>query len=118
MSRVMGMRPDLFTAYLHCSSRWDGDDQALVDSRTPVYLAIGEADEYYGSAPTQQAYDQLHRLYEEAGLTDAEIDRLLVLDIKDSDYFTRQDVTNQHGGGAALFAHDADMMGWLFAQKA
>ena len=24
MSLVMGMRPDLFTAYLHCSSQWDG----------------------------------------------------------------------------------------------
>ena len=24
MSRVMGLRPDLFTAYLQCSSQWDG----------------------------------------------------------------------------------------------
>ena len=24
MSRVMGMRPDLYTAYLQCSSQWDG----------------------------------------------------------------------------------------------
>ena len=25
MSRVLGKRPELFTAYLHCSSQWDGD---------------------------------------------------------------------------------------------
>lgn len=117
MSRVMGMRPDLFTAYLHCSSRWDGDYQTLVDSRTPVYLVIGESDEYYGSAPTQQAYNTIHRLYEQAGLSEAEIDKLLVLDIKPTSYFTQQGIRNQHGGGATLFAHDGAIMGWLFARK-
>lgn len=117
MSLVMGMRPDLFTAYLHCSSRWDGDYQTLVDSRTPVYLVIGEADEYYGSAPTQQAYDEIHRLYEQAGLSEEEIDKLLVLDIKPTSYFTRQGIRNQHGGGGALFSHDEAIMGWLFAQE-
>lgn len=116
MSLVMGMRPDLFTAYLHCSSRWDGDYQTLVDSRTPVYLAIGESDEYYGSAPTQQAYDEMHRRYEQAGLSEDEIDKLLVLDIKPTSYFTQQGVHNQHGGGSALFAHDEAIMGWLFSQ--
>lgn len=25
LSRVMGMRPELFTAYLQCSSQWDGN---------------------------------------------------------------------------------------------
>lgn len=42
MSRVMGMRPELYTAYLQCSSRWDGGYEAVVKSRTPVYLAVGE----------------------------------------------------------------------------
>lgn len=117
MSLVMGMRPDLFTAYLHCSSRWDGDYQTLVDSRTPVYLVIGESDEYYGAAPTQQAYDTIHHLYEQAGLSEAEIDKLLVLDIKPTSYFTQQGVRNQHGHGGALFSHDEAIMGWLFAQQ-
>lgn len=116
MSRVMGMRPDLFTAYLHCSSHWDGDYQTLVDSRTPVYLVIGEADEYYGAAPTRQAYDEIHRLYEQAGLSEEEINKLLVLDIKPTSYFTQQGIHNQHGGGGALFSHDEAIMGWLFAQ--
>ena len=44
MSQVLGMRPDLFTAYLHCSSQWDGAYQPVAESRTPVYLVVGEHD--------------------------------------------------------------------------
>ena len=43
MSQVMGKRPELFTAYLQCSSQWDG------------------------------AYENLYGLYREAGLSDEEI---------------------------------------------
>lgn len=56
MSQVMGKRPDLFTAYLQCSSQWDGDYEPVVESRTPVYFVIGEDDEYYGSGPSSEAY--------------------------------------------------------------
>ena len=34
-----------------------------------------------------------------AGLTEEEIGRLLVLDIKDTDYFQEGGAPNQHGGG-------------------
>lgn len=40
MSRVMGMRPDLYTAYLQCSSQWDGNYTEVVKARVPVYFAI------------------------------------------------------------------------------
>lgn len=113
MSLVMGKRPELFTAYLHCSSQWDGAYAPVVESRTPVYLVVGEGDEYYGAQPTREAYDALHALYEQEGLSDGEIDRLLVLDIKDASYFESQGVSNQHGGGN-LFAQDSGIMGWLF----
>ena len=115
MSRVMGLRPDLFTAYLQCSSQWDGDYEPVVEARVPVYFVIGESDEYYGSDPSREAYDRLHELYTEAGLTDEEIDQLLVLDIKDAAYFTEGGAPNQHGGGN-LFAQDPEIMGWLFGQ--
>ena len=59
MSQVMGMRPELFTAYLQCSSQWDGAYEPVVESRTPVYLAVGESDEYYGSGPSEEAYENL-----------------------------------------------------------
>ena len=116
MSQVMGLRPDLFTAYLHCSSQWDGAYEPVVEARVPVYLVVGAEDEYYGSEPTQEACDRLHELYAEAGLSEEEIGRLLVLDIKDSSYFLERGVTNQHGGGN-LFAGDPEIMGWLFAQE-
>ena len=115
MSQVMGMRPDLFTAYLQCSSQWDGAYEPVVEARVPVYFVIGESDEYYGSGPSQEAYDFLHELYEQAGLSQAEIGQLLVLDIKDADYFRDGGAPNQHGGGN-LFAQDSEIMGWLFEQ--
>ncbi|SDG26600.1 prolyl oligopeptidase family serine peptidase [Marvinbryantia formatexigens] len=100
MSLVLEKAPELFTAYLHCSSRWDGDYEPVVEKRLPVYLAIGEDDEYYGSGPTREAYESLRNLYLEQGLSETEIDHLLVLDIKDSSYFTERGISNQHGGGA------------------
>ena len=116
MSQVMGKRPDLFTAYLQCSSQWDGDYEPVVENRTPVYFVIGESDEYYGSQPTQEAYDNLYELYRQDGLSDEEISQILVLDIKDADYFESQGVTIQHGGGN-LFARDQEIMNWLFSKN-
>ena len=115
MSRVMGMQPDLFTAYLQCSSQWDGAYEPVVEARVPVYFVIGEGDEYYSAEPSREAYNRLHDLYTAAGLTEEEIGRLLVLDIKDADYFREGGAPSQHGGGN-LFAGDPEIMGWLFSQ--
>ena len=116
MSIVMGKRPDLFTAYLQVSSQWDGAYEPIAAQRLPVYLAIGKDDEYYGSGPTQRAYDTLHDLYRQQGLTEEEINKILVLDIKDHSYFTERNAPNEHGGGG-LFAYDKEIMEWLFSQK-
>ncbi len=113
MSQVMGKRPDLFTAYLHCSSQWDGAYAPVVESRTPVYLVVGEEDEYYGSEPSREAYDNLYELYRQEGLSDKEIENLLILDVKDASYFESRGMTNQHGGGG-LFARDENIMTWFF----
>lgn len=113
MSIVVGKRPDLFAAYLHVSSQWDGVYEPVAKARLPVYFAIGENDEYYGAAPTRDAYETLYSLYEKQGLSQAEIDKLLVLDIKDHAYFTQRNAPNEHGGGG-LFAYDTTIMGWLF----
>lgn len=117
MSLVMGMKPELYTAYLQGSSQWDGDCEAVVKKRTPVYLVVGENDEYYGSEPSREAYRKLHGLYEKEGLSDEEIDKFLVLDVKDSSYFRNANVTNQHGQGGRLFFRDKMIMGWLFGQQ-
>lgn len=116
MSRVMGMRPDLYTAYLQCSSQWDGNYTEVVKARVPVYFAIGENDEYYGSEPSRNAYNAIHKLYEQEGLSNSEIDRLLVLDIKPTSYFSSEGISNQHGYGGYLFVRDKNIMGWLFGQ--
>ncbi|MDO4156855.1 MAG: prolyl oligopeptidase family serine peptidase [Oscillospiraceae bacterium] len=115
MSQVVGKRPDLFTAYLQVSSQWDGEYDAVAEQHLLVYFAIGRNDEYYDSELGQKAYDELYSLYKEQGFSDAEIDKLLVLDIKEHDYFTERGMSNEHGGGG-LFAYDEEIMGWLFSQ--
>ena len=114
-SIVMGKRPELFSAYLMTSSKWDGDLDVLANAHTPVYMAIGEDDIYYGSGYLKQAYSDLYALYEAQGLSADEISELLVLDVKEQDYFSERDFRDQHGGGMA-FAEDESIMGWLFSQ--
>lgn len=114
-SLAVGKRPDLYTAWLMGSSRWDGDYDAVVSDELPVYLVVGENDSYYGSEPLTEAYNTLHDLYVKKGLSEAEIQRILVLDIKGADYFENRGFQDQHAGGQA-FAKDPDIMGWLFRQ--
>lgn len=116
-SIAVGKRPDLYTAWVIGASKWDGDYDAVVSARLPVYLAVGEDDSYYGSGPLKEAYRQLHDRYIAAGLTEDEIENLLVLDVKDAAYFTDQGFDDQHAGGGALFSKDPEIMGWLFAQQ-
>lgn len=116
MSLVMGMRPELYTAYLQCSSQWDGAYEPVVEAKTPVYFVVGAHDEYYGSEPSENAYRNLRELYEKEGLSEDEIDELLVLDVKDDSYFSTQGVTNQHGQGSRLFVNDDAVMGWLLGK--
>ena len=109
----MGMRPELYTAFLMVSSQWDGDLEVLAWAKTPVYLATGEQDSYYGSDSMKNVCVRLRELYEQQGLSDEEINKLVVLDVKDQAYFTQRGYTDQHGGGMA-FAKDEKIMGWLF----
>lgn len=115
MSIVMGKRADLFAAYLHCASQWDGEYEAVVKNKVPVYFVVGESDEYYGAEPSINAYNQLYDLYKKQGLTDNEIANLLVLDIKDKSYFSNGGVQYQHAG-SGLIAKDEKIMGWLFSK--
>ena len=112
-SLVMGMRPELYTRYLMTSSQWDGNLSVLADAETPVYMAIGEDDSYYGSSSLKEAYKKLRKLYKNKGLSEDEINTLVILDIKEQDYFTEAGFTDQHMGGF-VFAHDKSIMGWLF----
>ena len=108
-SLIMGIRPELYTAYLETSSQWDGDLEVLAKAKTPVYLATGENDSYYGSQPLKNAYNKLRGIYESQGLTETEIDKILVLDVKDQAYFTERGYTDQHGGGMAFAVFEVNL---------
>ena len=114
LSLVMGMEPELFCAALFCASRWDGDLEAIAAAHVPVYMVVGESDEYYGSGPAERAASELEGLYREQGLSDEEVAGLVVLDVKPASYFEAGGVTNQHGQGGALFCRDGQIMSWLF----
>lgn len=116
LSLVLDKKPELFAAALMCSSQWDGGYEAVVQAKTPVYFIIGENDEYYGSGPFKKAYRSLCDRYREQGLAEEEINRLTVLDVKDSAYFKGTGITYQHGGGY-LFCRDKAVMGWLFEHE-
>ncbi|WP_322354128.1 prolyl oligopeptidase family serine peptidase [Paratractidigestivibacter sp.] len=114
LSLVMGMRPQLFCRALFCASRWDGELNVLADARVPVYLVVGESDEYYGSKPATSAAHELEEIYRSKGLDEAEVASLVALDVKPASYFEAGGVSNQHGRGGALFCRDPQIMGWLF----
>ncbi len=114
-SLVMEIAPELYTAFLHCSSQWDGALEPLAEAGTPVYMATGENDSYYGSSSVKETYKKLVGLYRSKGLSQKEIDQLVVLDLKDQVWFDARGIRNQHGGGG-YFAHDEDIMNWLFGE--
>ena len=116
MSFVLEQRPDLFCVYLHCCSSWPADPTPVVKTRLPVYIAVGEQDEYFGLEPSREIYEELQELYRQQGLSGEEIDRLLVLDVKNDAYFSERGVEKQHEGGV-LFGEDPEIMGWLFEKR-
>lgn len=114
-SLVMGTKPELFIAYLATSSQWDGDLNVLAESRTPVYLAIGVQDSYYGADSFAETYEAVHALYARQGLSNEEIGKLLVLGVCPAEFFAERGFRDQHAGGQA-FAHEESVMGWLFGE--
>ena len=75
----------------------------------------GENDSYYGSSSVRETYEKLVSLYKEMGFSEEQIDRLVVLDLKDQAWFDERGIRDQHGGGGS-FAYEADIMSWLFGE--
>lgn len=104
-----------------CTSSSSGlgrSGELLAEAEVPVYMAIGENDDYYGSGPAREAYEEIRAAYRAHRLSEERISELVVLDVKPTSYFTERGFTadaGQHGAGGYLFAHDEDIMGWLFA---
>lgn len=116
MSRAVSMRPDLYAAYLHCASQWDGSYAPLAEKSVAVYVFMAEHDEYYGSEKARKAYDGLLEAYRDAGRTDEEMETLLKLEIPPDEYFQSRGFANYHGGGTVVFDDEA-ALGWILQKK-
>lgn len=116
MSQAVALRPDLYAAYVHGASQWDGMYEPLARERVAVYLFMAENDEYYGSAKARNAYENLRAAYRETGLSQAEIDTLLKLRIPDNSYFNQRGIFNYHGGGSVLF-DDEELIAWVLEHE-
>lgn len=116
MSRAVAMRPDLYAAYIHGGSQWDGAFDTVAENRVAVYIFMAEHDEYYGSQKARDAYAGLHDAYAADGLTEAEIDALLKLEIPDDAYFNERGIYNYHGGGSVVF-DDTAVLNWILEQS-
>ncbi len=115
MSQAVALRPDLYAAYIHGGSQWDGAYDPVAEKHVAVYIFMAENDEYYGSQKARDAYANLHAAYEKAGLTDREIDQLLQLNIPDNAYFNAKGIYNYHGGGSVVF-DDENVLNWVLSQ--
>lgn len=116
MSRVLNTRADLFAAYLHCSSQWDGDYDSVVENRMPVYIFMALSDEYYGSQRAIDVYDALHARYVKEGLSEKEIVQLVVLDTPGNSYFNQQGIYNYHAGGQLAVSNKA-IIRWMLEKR-
>lgn len=75
---------------------------------------MGENDEYYGADKAREPYNSLYQKYVSEGLSDDEIDNLLVLDLRDNEYFVSHGFNNQHASGQ-LAGNDADIIKWMLS---
>ena len=116
MSQAVSMRPDLYAAYLHGASQWDGAYEPIVQNDVAVYIFMAENDEYYGSEKARSTYSSLQAAYREKGYTDEQIGELLVVEIPDNDYFNSRGIYNYHSGGNILF-DDENILNWILAQR-
>lgn len=112
MSQAVSLRPDLYAAYLHGASQWDGTYAPVAENKVAVYIFMAENDEYYGSQKARDAYAGLLDAYRATGLTDEETENFLQLEVPSNEYFNQQGIYNYHGGGNILF-DDETILTWI-----
>ena len=124
LSRVMELAPELYSSALFVSSQWDGDPAPLADAQTPLYIFTSAHDSYYSAEPARRAWQRIHDLYVQKGLSEDEIGKILVLDVREDSWFddflaSNSDIrqsgyaTDYHGAGM-LVAFDPSVMEWVF----
>ena len=115
MSQAVAMRPDLYAAYLHGASQWDGDYAPVAQNGVAVYIFMAEHDEYYGPERARSAYSGLYDAYIEAGWSEEQISEVLQIQTPDDEWFAQRGITgNYHGGGNAMFGEDG-VLNWVLS---
>ncbi|MDE7192878.1 MAG: prolyl oligopeptidase family serine peptidase, partial [Oscillospiraceae bacterium] len=94
MSQAVALRPELYSAYLHGASQWDGAFEPIAENGVAVYIYMAENDEYYGSQKARDAYDELYNAYRNRGFSDEEIGEKLCLEIPDNEFFNSKGIYN------------------------
>lgn len=116
MSQAVSMRPDLYAAYLHGASQWDGTYAPVAENEVAVYIYMADGDEYYGSEKARFAYDNLRKAYADAGYSDTDIENFLRLEIPDNEFFNEKEIYNYHGGANILF-DDESNLDWIISHS-
>lgn len=117
MSQAVAMRPDLYAAYLHAASQWDGDYASLAENGVAVTIYMAEGDEYYGSERARAAYDGLHAAYSAAGYSEDEMQDLLQLQLPDATYFAERGINGNYHGAANIVFDDQSVLDWMLTQS-
>ena len=113
MSQAVSMRPDLYAAYLHGASQWDGEYAPIAENGVAVYIFMAEGDEYYGSQRARDAFFGLHNAYRNAGWSEEQINQVLQMQIPDADYFAQRGITGNYHGGANIMFEDDAVLNWI-----
>ncbi len=116
MSQAVSMRPDLYAAYLHGASQWDGEFAPVAENDIAVYIYMAEGDEYYGAERARAAYDGLHAAYAAQGLNDAAIDQRLQMQLPDADQFAAHGITGNYHAAANMVFDDQAVLAWILSQ--
>ena len=117
MSQAVSLRPDLYAAYLHGASQWDGTFAPVAENGVAVYIFMAEGDEYYGAQRALDAYDGLHAAYADAGWRAEEIDRVLQLQIPDAAWFAARGITGNYHGGANVVFDETEILEWIISHS-
>ena len=117
MSQAVSIRPDLYAAYLHGASQWDGEFAPIAENEVAVYIFMAEGDEYYGPQRARDAYNGLYDAYKDAGWTEEEIDGVLQMENLDNTYFTERGITGNYHGSANIVFEELSILNWIVSHS-
>ena len=117
MSQAVSMRPDLYAAYLHGASQWDGTFAPIAENGLAVYIFMAEEDEYYGPQRALDAYNGLYDAYVSMGWSEESIQTVLQIQTPDKDWFAERGVTSSYHGGGNVVFQETSILNWILSHS-